>query len=265
MSLKRRFVAPIILDSLPKTTKSLNTTEMMAITSNIFPYYKLSDSIDFSIPYPNLFNENRIKRLTENKENLPLFKVFVDTKQILTMDLNGGIQWMKPLVFLKPIVIDDEYIGTEEIDSVATANYENTRPKEGNYVQSYPLFIYSATGDTIYVEEQDLSIILIQEARDKDGIWKPIEYWRPSWCGNSYSTLIIPPNHFLGTKIVRYDGDFETDLRVKVRSGNQIVYSNTFKGKINRSQFELTKFLLDNLGTYDKQKKQQLNYLFLRK
>ncbi|GGF38531.1 hypothetical protein GCM10011339_28920 [Echinicola rosea] len=52
-----------------------------------------------------------------------------------------------------------------------------------------------------------------------------------------------PPKYYLISKIYRYDGEFNTKLRVRFVTENQIFISNEFAGKVNPSQFEVPEFL----------------------
>lgn len=108
--------------------------------------------------------------------------------------------------------------------------------------QALPCYIVNFSGDTIDMLTQDYCIPMIQEALDSDGIWKPVEFWWNSWCGNSYYYVYLAPKHFLMTRIIKYDGNFATKLRIKARitfPGNKerTIYSNEFNGKINKNQF----------------------------
>ena len=43
--------------------------------------------------------------------------------------------------------------------------------------------------------------------------------------------------HYISTSIYKYYGDFKTELRLKFKFGENIIYSNTFIGNIQYSQF----------------------------
>jgi len=81
--------------------------------------------------------------------------------------------------------------------------------------------------------------ILIQEAIDSLGRWKPIEYIDVGGCGNSGHVAKLPPNSYLTGSVLKYTGNFETKLRLKLRYGEHILYSTPFNGKINLEQFEI--------------------------
>ena len=82
--------------------------------------------------------------------------------------------------------------------------------------------------------------MMIQEALDEDSLWKPIEYWVYSGCGNSYfNPLNLNPYTYLMVPIRKYFGEYKTKMRLKLKNGKKIIYSNTFKGSINKSQFTI--------------------------
>lgn len=87
---------------------------------------------------------------------------------------------------------------------------------------------------------EDRRIVAIQEALDRDGNWIPIEYFEHSSCGVSYMKRCLEPNRAYSFRIAKYEGEFETKLRLKVLFGEEVIYSNEFRGSINHTQFEDT-------------------------
>lgn len=113
---------------------------------------------------------------------------------------------------------------------------EGESNKDVYYYKAFPLFIINKGDSISFIDLQDASFTIIQEAKDKRCIWQPIEYWTFSWCGNSYGYLTLQPKHFGVTKIPIYKGDFKTELRVKLYSNKKIYYSNSYWGSVNLSQ-----------------------------
>jgi hypothetical protein len=107
-------------------------------------------------------------------------------------------------------------------------------PKD--YFTSY---LINTTDTTIVVSRQDGSVMMIQEAKDSAGKWTPIEYWQHSGCGNSYfNPLHIEKNQYVMIPIKKYQGDFKTEMRLKLSCQNQIIYSDSFQGSVNKNQFK---------------------------
>ena len=127
------------------------------------------------------------------------------------------------------------------------AEAENIREK---FVAAYPVLIFNP-GETIAFVSRTNDIddlYLIQEALDTDGRWKPLEF---RYGGSSSSILSnyhnrLLPKHYFATAIIKYHGSFKTKIRVKMKSGNRIYYSNVIEGHINRSQFDQS-FIFDYL------------------
>ncbi|WP_160114351.1 hypothetical protein [Aquimarina sp. AU119] len=99
------------------------------------------------------------------------------------------------------------------------------------------VYIQNNTSDTISISHQDYKIHILQEAMDKEGIWKPIEYWESSDCGNSFGEIKIEPNGVIETKSTKYNGDFKTKIRFKLSENNKVYYSNVIEGNINLNKF----------------------------
>lgn len=100
-------------------------------------------------------------------------------------------------------------------------------------------YLVNLTDSVFTADRQDRSLIMIQEALDEDGNWKPIEYWTYSGCGNSYfDPLKLDPGKCVLVPIKKYSGSYKTKIRLKFKIGNYIIYSDTFEGTINKLQFE---------------------------
>lgn len=112
-------------------------------------------------------------------------------------------------------------------------------------IKGFKTYIFNTTKDTLDIDVQDNRLYLTMQALDKNGIWRDIEYSPSSWCGNSYYSLKLRPNEYWDLTIPIYDGDFETTLRLaflpksarRDEAPAKVLYSNTFKGKINPAQF----------------------------
>ena len=103
-----------------------------------------------------------------------------------------------------------------------------------DYINCYPLLIYNNDLKPAYFKE----IKMIQQAKDTDGKWKPIEFFQATpTCIVTNTFLKFNPNKYQALGVIKYNGNFKTKLRVKVKINNEIYYSNEFCGIINRSQF----------------------------
>lgn len=105
-------------------------------------------------------------------------------------------------------------------------------------VEAIPLFIINVSDSIVGVMALMGAIPAIQEALDRDGIWKPIEWWEFPRCGNSYEVFDLAPGELIVTRVYRYTGSFATLLRVKVYTGNAVLASAPFPGRIDPGQFD---------------------------
>jgi hypothetical protein len=95
------------------------------------------------------------------------------------------------------------------------------------------VFIQNNTNEIIELSHQDNQIYILQEAMDKNGLWKPIEYWESSDCGNSFGQIKIEPNGIIETESTKYQGSFKTKIRFKLSADDRVFYSNILDGSIN--------------------------------
>ncbi|MGC4040601.1 MAG: hypothetical protein QM710_07420 [Flavobacterium sp.] len=104
-------------------------------------------------------------------------------------------------------------------------------------VECYPLLIYNNGNKPAYNKR----IRFIQEAKDTDGKWKPIEFFAevPSCIPNIVFYEYLPKKYSM-LSIIKYHGGFKTKIRVKMELGRYIYYSNEIAGHINKTQFDKT-------------------------
>ena len=110
------------------------------------------------------------------------------------------------------------------------------------HYQMFPFYIYNLSINNQEIQKPIAggNLFLILEAKDKNNEWKPIEYFEQFGflCGTCHQDYLLEPKNFIVGGITKYIVDFSTVMRIKLKSFNQIFYSNIFKGKINYSQFE---------------------------
>lgn len=102
----------------------------------------------------------------------------------------------------------------------------------------FAAYLVNTTNSTFTAKRQDGSLIMIQEALDKEGNWKPIEYWVYSGCGNSYFyPLKLDSGKCVLVPIKKYAGNFKTKIRLKFKYSKAVMYSTPFEGAIDEAQF----------------------------
>ncbi|MEM1003096.1 MAG: hypothetical protein AAGH46_10650 [Bacteroidota bacterium] len=146
----------------------------------------------------------------------------------------------------EPMEIDDSII-KEKSDNLYFHFLPDRKPrsftlKGFNWYQHvppnyFPAFLVNTTDYPFFTEMQDGSLMIIQEALDEEGVWKPIEYWIFSGCGNSYNFLKLAPGKCVMVPVKKYAGEFQTKIRLKFKTPNGLIYSEPFEGSIEKSQF----------------------------
>lgn len=101
----------------------------------------------------------------------------------------------------------------------------------------FPVFIVNETPLTKTIEGKDGHLFAIQEAKDSNGMWRPIEQRGFDFCGNGRWGLKIYPQEYGVFLMPLYEGSYFTELRVRFRNGDNIIISKSYKGMINYDQF----------------------------
>jgi hypothetical protein len=142
--------------------------------------------------------------------------------------------------------INDLYRNQMEREQIVCKPYiDGLNKLKSKYVSSFPVLIHNVSNTEIYINNAigfgDFHFI--QEAKDTDGKWKPIEFQNSLWgqqsnCGALNPNYILLPKHYLATSTIKYKGDFKTKIRIKMFSGIHYYYSNEVTGYVNLSQFD---------------------------
>ncbi len=209
------FNFPEVLDTLPKTEIRYSTQSMKSPINDILAIGdKDLNQIRITRDQPISYAEPaRYKDTLINKSDL---QIFVDTENLVTIDL-GYYEILPP-----------------------TFNNENSPEKKNkDLVQALNVYVVNSSEKTAHLDHQSARLIMIQEAKDELGVWRPIEFWKYHRSGTPYGTIELTPDQFVISKILKYDGEFETDIRLKLKNGKHIIYSAPFRGTINTNQFNL--------------------------
>jgi hypothetical protein len=146
-------------------------------------------------------------------------------------------------------------LGERDINHIVDVWDNKSRELKNKYIAAYPVLIYNNSAAKAYITNpHGGTLLLVQEALDADGKWKPIEFrFGLSTCFIRYSYYVLSPKHYIATAIIKYKGNFKTKVRVKMISNGKVFYSNAVLGTINRSQFnqDFVKPFLQDWGTYD--------------
>ncbi len=156
-----------------------------------------------------------------------------------------------------------------EIDSVEFNKYQKEHKKWllielNTHYKAYPFYIYNTSKKPQEISKPiaggDLFMIL--EAKDEKGFWKPIEYFEQFGflCGTGHQNYLLKPSHYIIGAIKKYEGNYETVMRIKLRSFDKLFYSNEFPGKINYSQFHSKNIVEKLKNRFNYRDKKEPNY-----
>lgn len=218
-------------------------------TRKIFP--------DFVIPYIiQTTNDDSSKFKSANSfsySNPPLGGKF---KFIDTIDLKGR----NDSNFYKDDLDNFDYF-SDNTDTLATNGFEievdykttlNVEDKYMNFEKGkyfYPAFIINRTPSAKVLLGKDGHLFAIQEAKDSNGIWRPIEREGQSFCGCCYWAEKVHNNEYVVMLLTKYNGNFKTKLRVRFKNNATIYVSKPFDGMINYEQFYFEKNEWDYMKT----------------
>ena len=161
---------------------------------------------------------------------------------------------LRSVVDVNVIMLD----GTVKID---TSEYS-----DGFKIAKRVLFkIFSKSGQEFDLEVQDLRLPAILEAKDELGVWRPIEYFIPSNCGNSYNKVHIDYGSYAIVSVNFFEGEYHTKARLRVLQTFGIVYSEEFEMSLSKDKFSFPrqsyKSILRRFGS----KSEVYKYAFLEK
>lgn len=102
---------------------------------------------------------------------------------------------------------------------------------------AYKLYLINGTSDTVRIPVQDAKLKMIQQALNDTNDWQDLDNFINSFCGNSYSSYDVPPGGYQTFPAVFFKGSHKTKFRFKLSLRDRDLYSNTYTGFMNKSQF----------------------------
>lgn len=111
--------------------------------------------------------------------------------------------------------------------------------EKGKYF--YPAFIINQTPSAKVLIGKDRRLFAIQEAKDSNGIWRPIEQEGPYFCGDGFWAEMVYHNEYVVMLLPKYKGNFKTKLRIRLKNNATIYVSKPFDGMINYEQLYFDK------------------------
>ena len=139
--------------------------------------------------------------------------------------------------------VNYDFVVTNEIDSLVASEQHKKTPliiyakKISDTI--FHLFIYNSSRKDVIVHGSDTRLQILQEAKDKNGEWRPIEYWK-TYTVEQAIFYPLQPKNTLRIESAAYSGSFKTKVRFKFINNNKYYYSNIIDTEINPSQFVLS-------------------------
>jgi len=159
--------------------------------------------------------------------------VFDDSDLEINLD-NSGISF-------KDSGNESFYLGIDPLGD-STENPSKVLNLENVY-RAIPVMIENYTENLIRVETIFGVLNINIEAKTPEGEWKLIE--SPNWLFSPFrydrmekKYYYLEPGEQIMTKVLRYTGSFETELRVKWQNGEEVTYSEPFSSSINPDLLE---------------------------
>ncbi|MBK9525698.1 MAG: hypothetical protein IPO39_13415 [Bacteroidetes bacterium] len=150
----------------------------------------------------------------------------------------------RDVTFIRDFINENEVWSSDTLRTDGFEIYSDYKTKvskidytgmKGKYF--YPVYLVNQTPTTKVMIGKDSYVFAIQEALDTNHDWRPIEGRGFEFCGNGYWGLKIYPKEFLTFLMPKYQGNYKTKIRVRIKIGDIIYVSKPFEGTINEKQF----------------------------
>jgi len=180
--------------------------------------------------------------------NFSIFCLAGLNSKVFSQDLQNEMYFNQNRIINESVLndsINSKFVKSSKLENINIFIEQKDKDK-------FSIFVKNSSSENLVLVPQDYSLYLIQEAIDKKGNWKPIEFWGFSTCGNSYDRKInFNPNQMIELDSPKYKGDFSTKIRFKLRLNNQVYYSNSLHSTINISKFQKSKWFIEFIEMFN--------------
>ncbi|MEM8527770.1 MAG: hypothetical protein AAGG68_24220 [Bacteroidota bacterium] len=171
-----------------------------------------------------------------SQQNIDLANRAVDTNMLKDYTYSHGLDILADSIDMTGLELLVDY-------ETSVVYKERYSWRDSILYEYYPVYFVNSTNTDKFFLAKDSHVFGIQEASNTEqrsyAKWIPIEGLGRDWCGNGHWGVIIHPQEYLLILMKKYDGNFETDLRVRFKVGENIYVSKAFKGSINENQFKI--------------------------
>ena len=231
----RNLILPLFIGTLISCQSNSNKSEWIEFNAPQIINTQFPDSIK-SIPYQakfvsdvfplfiGKFKFNEKIDINPEKKDKTIYKDFIEGYSQMrvndSLDINGF-----------ELIVDYDN----------SVKYNMYYQFDSTLYDYFPVYFVNSTKTNKVFYGKDDYVFGIQEAVEKNKYseWRPIEGRGFDFCGNGRWGLIVHPQEFILVLMRKYEGDYETEMRVRFEVGENIFVSRPFKGKINHMQFSL--------------------------
>lgn len=101
----------------------------------------------------------------------------------------------------------------------------------------YPVYVINNEKAPKLFTGKDSWVFAIQEALHPNGKWYPIEQRGFDFCGHGKWETTLNPKEYIVFFVPKYEGNYKTKIRIKIRTGGKIIFSEPIMGSISMKQF----------------------------
>ncbi|MFC4790999.1 hypothetical protein ACFPAF_02770 [Hymenobacter endophyticus] len=144
---------------------------------------------------------------------------------------------------------DSSNLGTDGLEIAADYNQSVVYQEPGGsgpYARvfpsqrTFPVYVANTSPRRKLLYGKDGHVFAIQEAKDRDGQWRPIESKGADFCDSGEWILKLRPGQMGVFLMDKYSGEYKTLLRVRLQNGESRYVSAPYKGQIDERQFLVT-------------------------
>ena len=238
------FRFPEIIDTLTKSEFYFSPQRQWKQETYIYQINPIDSNVNLNKPerdvlkgwaLNDIYNDS-VYRISTKTTGL---EIFVDTSKEISISRDNFNPPFRFSFIESKKNLDKNYIPTHN-DSTAEALISNNVINYNKWIKSaraYPVYIVNNTDSNIVINKILTKLLIIQEAKDTSHRWRPIEHvFNQDFAFNV--PYILKPKHYIITKTYKYIGEYKTEVRLKFKNGNTIIYSNPFNGSVNFAQFD---------------------------
>lgn len=184
------------------------------------------------------------------------FEILVDPSQTTTIDLNiySTYRLNKTYSSYPRKIRTKSRNGKLSVRDLDTMSLTTTNPELpiNLTVLAQPVYIANLTKGSRLIEGPDAHLIISQQAKDKNNNWVDIETNDVIECGMAKTFYLLKPGDFVITKVLKFKGNYKTQIRIKLELDNHIYYSKPFVGYIDYNQIYNPKIKLIDGEPYER-------------